>query len=123
MVPQLEATRLADPLDRPPATAGRLDLHVPVARHQALSAGVQDGVRAADAACDADGAGGQVTHGKELGQAHLPRPGQAASDGLLGTRTPDGDQSAGGGQHGQQQETGGQEGRHRARDYGPISRR
>ncbi len=114
MIPQLEAARLADPLDRSPATAAPLDLHVPVARHQPLASGVHDWIRTADAAGDADGAGGQVRHREELGQPHLPSAGQAPRDGLLGTGAPNGDRPAGGGEYGQEQQRGWEERGHRA---------
>jgi hypothetical protein len=81
---------------------------------QSLASRVHEWVGAADAAGDANGAGGQVLHREELGQAHLPGAGQASRDGLLGTGALDGDQPTGGGKHGQQQETDGQERGHGA---------
>src|SRR5262245_62589741 len=53
-------------------------------------------------------------HREELGKAHLPGARQTACDRLLRARTTDGEQAAGGGQHGQEQESRGQERGHRA---------
>ena len=98
VVPQVERSGLAQPLDAAPGLADQY-LHVAVEGDEALATSHLERVATADAPDDAHRALGQLLVAKQLSDLHLRRAGEAARDGRLRPRPPQCDQGDGRQEH------------------------